>query len=128
MDINGLVIIDKVNAKEVSYIKENGERIEVFSKGVGFNGGKDSLSVYLLTKYVNHPNYNDEEYNMLENFFILFDKNLDIVEIRIMKRPRNEKFYYNNIFIEALKSTKGMWHKTVENKEWYYYLHRQRIY
>lgn len=127
VDINGLVIIENVNG-EVFYVKENGERIRVYSKTIEFNGGKDSLSAYLGKKYINHPDYNYTDYNMLETFFVLFDEKLNIVEVRIMKRPHNEKFYYDSIFIDALKSTKGMWYKIVENKEWYYYMHRQRVY
>lgn len=112
------------------YYTENGEKIIANVGGVEFDGGKDSLSAYLLSKYINHPNYNHTEYNVYEHFLILFDEHLDIKEVRIMHRKYadNERFYYDNIFIEALKSTTGMWHKTVEGKKWYYYLHRQWIY
>ena len=110
------------------YFCEDGKKIIAYFRGVEFNGGRDSLSAYLNDVYYNHPSYNYEEYYMLSSFFILFDKNLNIVEVRIMKRPHNEEFYYDNILIEALKSTTGMWHKTVDDKEWYIYLHSQRIY
>jgi len=127
-DIDGYPIVEKIDSTEVYYVKKNGEKLIAYFKGVEFNGGRDSLSAYLNDVYYNHPSYNYEEYNMLSLFFILFDKNLNIVEVRIMKRPRNEEFYYDDILIEALKSTTGMWHKTVDNKEWYIYLHSQRIY
>ena len=109
------------------YYTEKGKKIITYIGEIEFNEGKDSLAAYLNDVYYNHPSYNYEEYNMWSLFFILFDKNLNIVEVRIMKRPRNEEFYYDSIFIEALKSTAGMWHKTVEGKEWYIYLHGQRI-
>jgi hypothetical protein len=129
-DIHDNPICSLLNDNKVFYYPETGERIISNFGGVEFKGGKDSLSAYLLTKYVNHPSYNYEEYGVYECFFILFDKNLDIKEVRIMYRKyaENKRFYYDSIFIEALKNTAGMWHKTVENKEWYTYLHRQRIY
>jgi len=129
-DIQGRPISSLLKDNKTTYYSENGEKIIAYVGGVEFNGGRDSLSAYLLTKYVNHPSYNYEEYNVYEYFVILFDKNLDIKEVRIMYRKYadNERFYYDNIFIDALKSTTGMWHKTVENQEWYTYLYRQRIY
>jgi len=130
-DIHGRPISFLLKDGKVGYYTENGEKIIVnVVRGIEFNGGKDSLSAYLLTKYINHPSYNYQEYNVYEYFFILFDKNLDIKEVRIMYRKYadNERFYYDSIFIEALKNTTGMWYKTVENQEWYIYLHRQKIY
>jgi hypothetical protein len=131
VDINGLVIIDKVSDNKVSYVRENGERIEVFSKGIGFYGGQEALKKYLDSIYYNNPDYhNYSEFNILESFIILFDAYLNIKEVRIMSRhnTENKRFYYDDIFINALQSTNGKWHKIIENKEWYYYLHRQRIY
>ena len=127
-DIDGYPIAERIDSTEVYYVKKEGEKLVSYFRGVEFNGGCDSLSAYLNDVYYNHPSYNYEEYYMLSIFFILFDKNLNIVEVRIMKRPHNEKFYYDSILIVALKNTTGMWHKTVEDKEWYTYLHRQRIY
>ena len=131
IDIHGQPIIYLLDENKAVYYREDGFKIIVhYNRGVEFIGGKDSLSVYLLTKYINHLSYNHLEYNVHENFFILFDKNLDIKEVRIMYRnnANNERFYYDNIFIDALKNTVGMWNKIVEDAEWYVYLHRQRIY
>lgn len=98
--------------------------------GIEFNGGRDSLSAYLGEKYVNAPHYNHEDYNIIEYFILLLNKNLEVKEVRIVYRQydNNKRFYYDSIFVDALKNTTGMWHKTVENQEWYAYLHRQRIY
>ncbi|GAK37019.1 hypothetical protein JCM15093_2233 [Bacteroides graminisolvens DSM 19988 = JCM 15093] len=67
---------------------------------------------------------------MHEYFIVLFDENLKIREVRILYRKgyNNERFFYDSIFVNALKNTTGMWHKTIENKKWYTYLHRQKIY
>lgn len=129
-DIYGNPICYLLKDNKVIYFSETGEKIRANFGGVEFNGGRDSLSAYLLTKYINHPSYIYDEYNVYECFYILFDKNLNIKEVRIMDRKYayNKRFYYDNIFIETLKNTTGMWSKIVDNKEWYIYMHRQRIY
>ncbi len=129
-DIYGRPISYLVKNDKVIYYSENKEKITAYVGGVEFNGGRDSLSAYLLANYVNNPNYTYEEYNVDEYFIILFDKNLDIKEVRIMHRKyaNNKRFYYDSIFINALKNTTGMWYKTIENQKWHTYLHRQRIY
>jgi len=112
------------------YFCENGKKIEAYLGGVEFNGGRDSLSAYLGEKYVNSPLYNYKDYNIIEYFYLLLDKNLKVKEVRILYRryDNNKRFYYDSIFVDALKNTTGMWHKTVENQKWYTYLHRQRVY
>lgn len=129
-DIHGYPLTSLLKDDKAIYHTENGEKLIANVGGVEFNGERDSLSAYLLSKYIHHPNYNNIEYNVCEHFFILFNEHLDIKEVRIMYRKyaNNERFYYDTIFVDALKNTTGMWHKTVENKKWYYYLHRQRIY
>lgn len=129
-DIYGRPISFLLKDDRVIYYSANGEKKMAYFGGVEFNGGQDSLSAYLLSRYVNHPDYNYDEYNVYEYFVILFDKDLNIKEIRIMhkKYAGNERPYYDTIFINELKSTAEMWHKTVENQEWYTYLHRQKVY
>ncbi|WP_291528470.1 hypothetical protein [Bacteroides sp. UBA939] len=130
VDINGFVIIDKVSNKSVFYIRENGERIKC-SKGIEFDGGREALKGYLDSVYYNNPNYHKySEFNVLETFIILFDEYLNIKEVRIMHRyyADNERFYYDSLFVNALQNTNGKWYENIQNKKWYYYLHRQRIY
>ena len=130
-DIYGRPISYILDQNRDAYYREDGKKIiAYYNRGVEFNGGRDSLSEYLSEKYVNHPSYDYHEYNMIEYFIILFNKNLDIIEVRIVYRSgyNNKRFYYDSIFVDAIKSTSEMWHKTVENQEWYVYLHRQRVY
>lgn len=128
-DIYGRPITSLSKNDRIIYYRINGRQKTAYPGGVEFNGGRDSLSAYLISKYVNHPDYNYDEFNVNEYFFMLFDKDLNIKEIRIMhkKYAPKERPYYDSIFINALKSTAGMWHKTVENQKWYIYLHRQRV-
>ena len=128
-DIQGYPIYSLLKNNKFLYYTKDGKKLIADVGEIEFTGGRDSLSAYLLTRYINHPNYNYREYNVYEYFFILFDENLDIKEIRIMglKYADRTKFYYD-IFIESLKNTIGMWYKKTENKKWYIYLHRQMIY
>lgn len=130
-DINNYPIIKRIDSSKVYYVKKDGTKLIGCLGGVEFNGGNDILKKHLDSIYYSNPNYNNySEFNVLENFFILFDEKLNIEEVRIMNRryANNERFYYDSIFVNALKNTTGMWHKTIEDQEWYIYLHRQRIY
>lgn len=129
-DIYERPIISLLGKNKGLYYSEGGKEIIAYLGGVEFNGGNDSLSNYLLKKYVNHPDYNYEEYNLREDFIVLLNKRLEVEEVRILYRRvyDNERFYYDSIFVDEIKNTTGMWEKTVENKEWYIYFHRQRIY
>lgn len=113
------------------YVTENGEKKVSFLGGVEFNEGRVSLIDYIKRAYYDNPDYHKyNEFNTLDRFWILFDKNLNIIEVRIMYRPhvKNQNFYYDDIFINAIKNTSGKWHKTVENKKYYVYLIQIRIY
>lgn len=129
-DIYGGPILSVCEEKKGVYHFEDGKEITVYIGGVEFKGGHDSLSNYLLKEYVNHPDYNFEEYNLREDFIVLLNKKLEVAEVRILYRKGydNERFYYDSIFVNEIKNTTGMWKKTVENKKWYIYFHRQRIY
>ena len=83
--------------------------------------------VYALGNFICCPAVS---YNLERLVDFQFDENLKIREVRILYRKgyNNERFFYDSIFVNALKNTTGMWHKTIENKKWYTYLHRQKIY
>lgn len=129
-DISGYPVSSLSKDGKVIYYTKDGKKVIANVGGVEFNGGRDSLSAYLLQKYVDHSGYNYDEYNVYEHFILLFDENLDIKEVRIINRKHrdNKRSYYDTIFVEALESTRGMWHKTIENKKWYFHIHNQYIY
>lgn len=128
-DIQGYLVIEKVDSANVYYKKEDNTEIIAHLGGIEFNGGKEALKAYIDSAYYNNPHYNYNEFNILERFHILFAKDLSIEEVRILYRESDSKFYYESILIDALKNTTGRWHKTTkEDKEWYTYLHSQKIY
>lgn len=130
-DINGCIIIEKTDSSKVYYVREDGGKLITNLGGLEFDGGKDSLKAYLDSIFYNNPDYhNHSEFNVLEFFFILFDENLNIVEVRIMHRnyAENKRFYYDSIFVNALKNSKGRWNKTIPDNGWYTYIHRHRIF
>lgn len=130
-DINGCTIIEKIDSSKVYYVREDGGKLIANLGGLEFDGGKDSLKTYLDSVFYNNPDYhNHSEFNVLENFFILFDENMNIEEVRIMYRnyADNKRFYYDSVFVNALKTSTGRWHKTVSNNGWYTKFHRHRIY
>jgi hypothetical protein len=129
-DINGNPIINRIGSDSIiSYIKEDGTTLISYMGGVEFSGGRESLKAYLDSAYYNNPYYDYSEFNVFEYFYILFDKDLNIEEIRMSYRnyADNKRFYYDSIFVDALKTSTGRWYKTGVDKEWYIYLHRQKI-
>lgn len=111
------------NAEDTSkciYITLNGQKLNVYVGGVEFIGN-NNINLYLDSAYYNNPLYNGNEYNIIEHFSVLFDKDLNIVEIRISHRQfaNNRRFYYDNVLMEAIKKTKSQWRKTVDGKKWY---------
>jgi hypothetical protein len=130
-DIYGHPIRFLLKDNKAAYFSEDGKKLIAYSGGVEFNRGQKALKEYLDNIFYNNPDYHKHsEFNVIETFFLLLNARLDVVEVRIMYRnyADNKRFYYDSIFVDALKNTTGMWHKTGEDKEWYIYLHRQRIY
>ncbi|MDR1003548.1 MAG: hypothetical protein LBL97_00850 [Prevotellaceae bacterium] len=108
--------------KSFFYIREDGSRIKVHSKaGIKFNGDRDSLRHYMNNMFYNSPDYDPDraEFNYYEYFVLLFDKDLNVIEVRQQKRQYTTSEYYDRIFIDGLKKSKGMWHKTIEGRKWY---------
>ncbi|MBP1593492.1 MAG: hypothetical protein H6Q12_510 [Bacteroidetes bacterium] len=75
-DIDGRPISFLLKNDRVIYYSVNGEKKTAYSGGVEFNSGRESLSEYLLSKYVNHPDYNYNEYNVYEYMINLKCKSL----------------------------------------------------
>ncbi len=95
------------------------------SFNVQFKGGYDSLSAFCDSMYHTRKDYDYEELNARAIYTILFDKDLKIEEIRIIRRIGfdNKKYNYDNLIKKILLSTKGKWIKTKEdNSEWSIYM------
>ena len=118
------------DGKTVEYITLEGQKVIAYiAHGVEFNAGKDSLDNYVKRFYYNQEGYDNVELNQRIVFSILFDKNLNIIEVRQLPPHflRKEECY-KKLFIDILNNTTGMWHKTIEHKEWYVYWYVTRLF
>lgn len=118
------------DGKTVEYITLEGQKVIAYiAHGVEFNAGKDSLDNYVKRFYYNQEGYDNVELNQRIVFSILFDKNLNIIEVRQLPPHflRKEECY-KKLFIDILNNTAGMWHKTIEHKEWYVYWYITRLF
>ena len=104
------------------YVTAAGEKLTAYlSADLHFAEGRDSLNRYVRRLFYNQEDYDGEEYHQRVYFYILFDRELNIVEVRqippqFMHKPRE----YNRLFSEILKSTSGMWRNDgVAGKDWY---------
>lgn len=118
------------DGKTVEYITLDGQKVIAhIAHGVEFNAGKDSLDNYVKKFYYNQEGYDYIELNQRIVFSILFDDNLNIIEVRqLPPRFLRKEECYKKLFINILKSTAGMWHKTIEHKEWYIYWYVTRLF
>ena len=112
-DVDSLPVflIDTINEKYV-YFTKNGGEINV-SMNFQYIGGYQSLSKYCDSIYFNRPDYDHLEYNASALYTILFDNNLKIKEIRILKRIGydNVKYGFDDLITQILLSTDGKWRK-----------------
>ena len=116
--------------KTVEYVTLEGRKVIAYvAHGVEFNAGKDSLDNYVKRFYYNQEGYDNVELNQRIIFSILFDKNLNIIEVRQLPPHflRKEECY-KKLFANILKKTTGMWHKTIEHKKWYVYWYVTRLF
>ena len=89
-----------------------------------FKEGKDSLDRYVKKIYYAPQNYDDIELNQRIVFFILFDEDLNVSEVRQLYPPfGREPKRFRNMFVEIFNSTKGMWIKKVEGDDFYAYVY-----
>lgn len=104
----------------MNFYRENGERICVSSDDIEFIYGADSLLSY-IAGYYSDPRNNFKEYNRMELFVVLFDENLNIVEVRNTQLPNQDiEAEYFKIINEKIKNTQGLWREKASRK-WYYY-------
>jgi hypothetical protein len=105
-----------------------GKKIRKVSMDVEYIGGTDALLKYQDSTYWNKKNFSGEEVNGSCLYTILFDKNLKIKEVKIIKRSAydNSKYNYDSVIKKIILSTQGNWKKTNDNihEKWYFRLGR----
>ncbi|MDL2283003.1 hypothetical protein LJB94_00625 [Odoribacter sp. OttesenSCG-928-G04] len=108
-----------------TYIKLDGKEIST-SNQIGYEGGNNSLlklmdSIYFSTYF------DGDEINSFIMYYVLFDTDLNIDEIRIYKRLGVDD-QYDDFIINSLKSTQGKWQKKHESSEkWYLFFGRYKL-
>lgn len=96
-----------------------------------FKGGYDALTAYCDSLYFQRESNIDEEPNGMAMYTILFDDNLKIKDVRILKRLtyNNAKYDYDSLIKRILWSTEGKWKKEDNNNhcKWYFYFGRFKV-
>lgn len=125
-DVDSLLVfrVDSIDGDlSITYYRESVE--EEASLHLQFKGGYESFLAYCDSSYYHRADYNYDELNALAMFSILFDKNLKIKDVRILKRIAyvNVKYNYDALVKRILLSTEGKWIKTGDDDcEWYFCL------
>ncbi|MCP9610825.1 hypothetical protein [Coprobacter tertius] len=91
-----------------------------------YKGGYEALLAYCDSLYFKRESDIDEEPNGMALYTILFDENLKIKDVRILKRLtyNNSKYDYDTLVKRILWSTEGKWEKEDSNDhcKWYLYM------
>jgi len=114
----------------IVYITSDCKRINV-NYDVEFNGGLDSLHIFCDSLYYNRKDYNQQELNEYVIYYILFDTNLHIQDVRISSHLLGYcgKYNYNELFKQILFKTEGKWKvKKNPSKTWHLYIGSHRYY
>ena len=116
-------IYSSMNDSMIVYITKEGKQLEIELNQVFFTGGEDHLKEYLRKNYYK-PNKRDDDYTYRVFFFILFNSNLRIKEIRDAIPPlrsyTESKRERMKLYIKGIKRTKSKWKKNKDQK-WYIY-------
>ena len=126
-DVEGLPVVRFDETKDTMYVKYSiSSSWQDVCNTFHYKGGYGSLTAYCDSMYYNREDYNYDELNALAMFTILFDENLKIKDVRILKRIayNNNKYDYDSLVKRILWSTEGRWEKEGENSQckWYLYL------
>lgn len=101
------------------YITLSGDTLNLdVDKDLYFVEGKDSLRRYLRSEYLKFFKRTELEYNTIIFICVLFDENLNIVEVRNYTRSQYGKGMdeINELFRSAIMKTDGMWRLLAEEK------------
>lgn len=90
------------------FVTNRGNKIPVDLE-VRYKGGYDSLRVFCDSVYCRIMGNDFQELNEKIQYFILFDNNLNIKEIRICKVPSYINGKYIDVIKKVLLKTKGNW-------------------
>jgi len=104
-----------------------GKKIIRVSTDIEYIGGASALLRYQDSIYWSKQCFNDNEVNGSCLYTILFDKNLRIKDIRIIKRSAydNSKYNYDKVIKDIVLSTEGNWKRINDTKsKWYFQLGR----
>lgn len=117
-----IVDYDTINKfTTVDYFTLNGQKISA-SSGIEYSGGRDSLRQYFKRMYYKLVNPTYDELNQRVFLCILFDKHLNIREIRFFPpKLLYRREYYERLFTKIAKSTQGEWNATIKKQDWYFY-------
>ena len=115
-------IYTSINDSIIVYNTKKGKQLEINLNQVYFKDGDDNLKEY-LKKNCYKSNYNDD-YGYRVFFFVLFNSNLRIKEVRGTTLPLSSytesKKKRIKTYTKGLKRTKSKWGK-VTNQKWYVY-------
>lgn len=126
-DVEGLPVVRFDETQDTMYVKYFiSSSWQDVCNTFHYKGGYVALTAYCDSMYYNREDYNYDELNALAMFTVLFDENLKIKDVRILKRIAytNNKYDYDALVKRILWSTEGRWEKENINDpcKWYLYL------
>jgi hypothetical protein len=101
---------NKLATDSLYYIKVNGDLVKI-ECDIHYWGGDDQLNFFFDSIYYNRSNYNNQEMSDITKYCIIFDENLHIQDIRIVKRFHDSNDMIRNYIMvyNILLKTQGHW-------------------
>ena len=105
----------------VLYVNKDGKEISIIPNMVYFDKGKEGLVRELFSSM----DFSNEEYGRKVVFFVLFNKVLQVQEVRVYE-PLYPSYKANdlviNSYVKYLEQTEGRWLKRGKRQKWYLYM------
>ena len=117
-DVNGSPFLQKEDSCWISWIGADGAMIDlhklpILRHSVDCKISQDSLRVFLKNRYHNGSYYGPCG-NFRIHYVILFDHDLKLVDIRLLKIGSTLTQTQQQSVVQAIKSTEGLWISTHE--------------
>lgn len=107
-DVDSLLLFSFYSNDSIIYTDTHG-KVMLADNKVEFMYGADSLSWHVFSTYCKSPLYDGNDYRLLVPYCILFDNELNMIEIRLFGRSPFRNNMYDKFLESVLKEVKEGW-------------------
>ena len=127
-DADSLLLFVVKDSNSFQYVTLKGEVVDASYDNISYIGGKKGLEHFMDSLYFDDF-YRHNEVNIPFYFYLLFDQNLKIKEIRFLGQASKHSMHnFEPMIKDILKRSEGNWIISyLTDKKWYIYLGRYKL-